>query len=71
MSFFGMGEPFSGVDDMLLVDNEGPSEVRSVNLELWAGCEDRGALPLRPCNAPGPLLPDHETVVSIRGVRCS
>lgn len=51
---------------MLVVEIGGPSEVvRSVNLEIWAGCDDRGALPLLPWNAPGPFFPESEVEASL------
>lgn len=67
LSFLGV-KSLTGVDDMLLVENEGPKEVRSVNLEVCADCDSSGVLPLLPWKGPGPTLPDQVAVVSMRGV---
>lgn len=67
VAFLGVAaDSFEGVDDMLLVANDGPSDVRSVNREI---CIGRVELSFLPCNAPAPPLLGH--VPSILGVGCS
>ena len=46
-------ESFDGVDDMLLIDRDGPSEVLSVKRETCTGCDE---LVFLPCNKSVPLL---------------
>ena len=62
-----VAESLEGVDDILLAVNEGPRDVRSVNLETCT--LGRMELSFLPCDAPAPLLLGHAP--SNLGVGCS